>query len=101
MMEKELIKSTIRSGVAQLSINRPEAMNALSFETVSELNRCLIELEERRDVRVLIIRGEDPAFCAGGDLKFFKEKIKNRDVDGFRRFLNLCRETFRRVEQFP
>ncbi|MBV6272259.1 enoyl-CoA hydratase/isomerase family protein [Alcaligenaceae bacterium CGII-47] len=101
MIENELIKVTINAGIAQLSINRPKAMNALSFETVSQLNQNVIKLEERGDIRVLIIRGENPAFCAGGDLKFFKEKIKDRDIEGFRRFLNLCGETFRRIEAFP
>ena len=55
--------------VVTLTIDRPDARNALATQTMRELARAL-EAVERTDNRVLVIRGAgDRAFCAGGDLK--------------------------------
>jgi len=57
-------------GVLTLTLNRPEAMNALSSELSSLLRRKIEEIGKRRDVRVVVITGAgDRAFCAGADLK--------------------------------
>jgi enoyl-CoA hydratase/carnithine racemase len=58
----------VHDGVATLSINRPEARNALALQTMAELDEAISALGD--DARVLVIRGVgDKAFCAGGDLK--------------------------------
>ena len=59
-----------RSGaVATITLNRPEARNALSTEVLRILPRVVGECDERDDVDVLILTGADPAFSAGIDLK--------------------------------
>ena len=55
--------------VATITLNRPEARNALNTELVRTLRTLVTEAEERDDVDVLILTGADPAFCAGLDLK--------------------------------
>lgn len=56
-------------GIALLTVNRPEARNALSRALVAELGRVVEDLVKDRDLRVLIITGAgDRAFCAGADL---------------------------------
>ena len=55
--------------VATVTLNRPEARNALSTELISTLSRLVAEADGRDDVDVLILTGADPAFCAGLDLK--------------------------------
>jgi enoyl-CoA hydratase len=56
-------------GYAILTLNRPEAMNALSRELLAELHSAIAELEQDPAVRVLILTGAGRAFCAGLDLK--------------------------------
>jgi enoyl-CoA hydratase len=59
----------VDGAVATVTLNRPEARNALSTELIGELARVVGEADARDDVEVLILTGADPAFCAGLDLK--------------------------------
>lgn len=56
-------------GVAQLTLNRPQARNALSAALMSELQAALDAMAADRGVRVVVIAGAGPAFCAGHDLR--------------------------------
>jgi enoyl-CoA hydratase len=59
-----------RDGIATITINRPQAMNALNDETVQELLLRLKDAENDENVRVIVITGAgEKAFCAGLDLK--------------------------------
>jgi enoyl-CoA hydratase/carnithine racemase len=60
---------SVEDRVATVTLNRPEARNALSSELVATLRRLVGEADGRDDVDVLILTGADPAFCAGLDLK--------------------------------
>jgi enoyl-CoA hydratase len=55
--------------VATVTLNRPEARNALSTELIAALRIAMRDLEGDDDVDVVILTGADPAFCAGLDLK--------------------------------
>lgn len=62
-----------RDQVAHVSINRPEAMNALNPATVAELTRTIKELETSPDSKVIVITGQgEKAFCAGGDVALMR-----------------------------
>jgi isohexenylglutaconyl-CoA hydratase len=67
----ETITCAIEGPVATITLNRPEARNALSLAMVEELLRCFAMLREDayRDVRVLVLRAAGETFCAGGDLR--------------------------------
>lgn len=54
--------------VVRLVLNRPEKRNALSEEVRSGLQQAIDDLAERPDVRVVVVAGEGPSFCAGADL---------------------------------
>ncbi|MCB4804868.1 enoyl-CoA hydratase [Methylobacterium brachiatum] len=56
-------------GVATLTLNRPQARNALSMALMTALQDALDAIREDPAVRVVILRGAGPAFCAGHDLK--------------------------------
>jgi enoyl-CoA hydratase/carnithine racemase len=56
-------------GVATLTLNRPQARNALSMALMNALQDALDAIREDPGVRVVILRGAGPAFCAGHDLK--------------------------------
>ena len=55
-------------GVATLTLNRPDKLNALRFETVAALTARLREAEADRSVGVVVITGVGKAFSVGGDL---------------------------------
>jgi isohexenylglutaconyl-CoA hydratase len=57
------------AGVRRLTLNRPEARNAMSPEMVAELEAALRDTAARADLRALVMRGAGGHFCAGADLK--------------------------------
>jgi enoyl-CoA hydratase/carnithine racemase len=60
----------VRGAVAVLTLDRPQALNALDIEALQQLRAYLLELRDREDLRVgVIIGGGERAFCVGADLK--------------------------------
>ncbi|MFX0148913.1 MAG: enoyl-CoA hydratase/isomerase family protein [Candidatus Hodarchaeota archaeon] len=69
-MEFETIKFELQeNGIGIISLNRPEKLNAISFQMEEELHHVLDILTVNLNCRVLILRGEGRAFCAGTDLQ--------------------------------
>jgi len=58
-----------QNGVATITLNRPQAMNAFTIEMNGEVQRALKAADEDGDVRVIVLTGAGRAFCAGQDLK--------------------------------
>jgi isohexenylglutaconyl-CoA hydratase len=56
-------------GVLGVTLDRPDAKNAMSLEMVRELEAIFAAIQDRRDVRVVVLRGAGGNFCAGGDVK--------------------------------
>jgi enoyl-CoA hydratase/3-hydroxyacyl-CoA dehydrogenase len=67
---------TSESGVATLTINRPEAMNALNETVVAQLNDALDLVNADDSVHTIVLDGAGKAFVAGADVKFFVDKIR-------------------------
>jgi isohexenylglutaconyl-CoA hydratase len=67
----ETIACAVAGPVATITLNRPEARNALSLAMVEELSRCFTTLRDEayRDVRVALLRAAGESFCAGGNLR--------------------------------
>ncbi len=57
-----------KGSVATLTLNRPQAMNAMDLVLREEMRLAFIDLERDNDVRVVVLTGSGKAFCAGGDL---------------------------------
>ena len=64
-----LLRGELRDGVATLTLNRPEARNALSDELTPALRRMVLRLGNDPAVGALVLTGAGTAFCAGGDVK--------------------------------
>lgn len=78
----DLIKSEIRGRVLVLTINRPEARNALTYDTSFALADALDRLDADDNLVVGILRGEGNTFCAGMDLKEFARTQRRAVVPG-------------------
>jgi 2-(1,2-epoxy-1,2-dihydrophenyl)acetyl-CoA isomerase len=61
----------IREHVAYITLNRPEAANAMNLELARELEQVALECEESSQVRAVLLTGAGKMFCGGGDLKAF------------------------------
>lgn len=85
--------------ICTITLNRPDSMNALSRQMVTELESAADRLETSRSVRFLILTGSQKAFCAGADLKE-RAGMQEQEVH---EFLDRLGSLFRRIEKlkFP
>ncbi len=87
----------IRDDVAWVTLNRPEALNAMSPDLLAGIDAAVDGIEAAGEVRATVITGAGRAFCAGGDLTFFKTTI-NSDPQAFVGFARRAQRVLRRVE---
>jgi enoyl-CoA hydratase len=65
----EPLRTALADGVLTVTIDRPEAKNALSLAMRQRLQALCVDVDDRDDVDVMILTGTDPVFCAGADVK--------------------------------
>src|SRR5438876_6807793 len=65
-----------QEGVFEITLNRPEILNAVNREVIAELAAAVAEAAEDRTTRVVLLRGAGRHFCAGGDITMFAELIR-------------------------
>ena len=70
-MSYQTILYEAKDGVAKITLNRPEVLNAINAQLTADLNKALKNAEDDPNVRVVIITGAGRAFCAGADIKGF------------------------------
>ena len=82
----EPVLTEVTDGVGVLTLNRPQAKNAVDLETTQALAAALDEFDARDDVAVLVLTGAGGTFCAGMDLKAFargeRPRIEGRGFAG-------------------
>ena len=83
--------------VARITLNRPRAMNALNAALVAQLEAAVAAVAADDDVRVLVLTGAGPAFCAGADLKDALEPPKSGQDD----FLTRAGNAMKRLAALP
>lgn len=88
-------------GVATLTLDRPGALNALTFEVYRELTETLRGLARRTDVRVVILTGRGRAFCTGGDVKEIIGELLKFDRDRLEAFTRLTCDLIRAMRALP
>jgi enoyl-CoA hydratase/carnithine racemase len=77
------------TGVATITLNRPERLNALTFEVYAELRDTFLALDTEPDVRAVVITGSGRAFCSGGDVEDIIGALFARDAAGLREFTRM------------
>jgi len=92
-MPGENLQLTVADGVARLTLDRPERLNALTRALMLELRETLAEVTRREDVRVISLTGAGRAFCAGQDLS----ERDPRTLDGPLDLAAIQRELFHPV----
>ena len=72
------LEVSVNAGIATLTMNRPEARNALSMEMRSALSDSLHDIERDDSIRCVVLRGAGDHFMAGGDVKGMAETVKTK-----------------------
>jgi enoyl-CoA hydratase/carnithine racemase len=89
------------NGVATVTLNRPERLNALTFEVYRELTDLFAALREEKDVRVVVITGAGRAFCSGGDVHDIIGELFNRNMEGLLEFTRMTCELINNIRTLP
>jgi len=84
-------------GVATITLNRPERLNALTFEVYRELTDVFAALSLEEDVRVVVITGAGRAFCSGGDVHDIIGELFSRNMEGLLEFTRMTCELIRNM----
>jgi methylglutaconyl-CoA hydratase len=75
-MSYQTLKVSLDSrGVLSVALNRPEVRNAFNEEVMDDLAKAFGTEAVRKEVRAVVLRGEGPTFCAGGDLNWMKKAV--------------------------
>src|SRR5690606_38656044 len=91
----------VSDGVVTVTLQRPDRLNALTFETYADLRDLLTELPHREDVRVVVLRGEGRAFCSGGDVDEIIAATLRMRPDELLAFTRMTGEVVRLLRETP
>jgi len=85
------------SGVATLTLTRPDTLNSLTFEVYEELLQTFAALDEENAVRAVLLTGEGRAFCSGGDVNAIIAELFARDMKGLLAFTRVTGALIRNI----
>ena len=91
----------LADGVATVTLDRPDKLNALTFEAYADLRDLLAEIPQRGDVRVLVVRGSGRAFCSGGDVNEIIGATLSMSPDQLLAFTRMTGEVIRGMRECP
>ncbi|KAB8030805.1 enoyl-CoA hydratase/isomerase family protein [Fluviispira multicolorata] len=99
-MSENIVHFEIKNKKAYLQINRPNALNALNKNVLTEIRDCCEILKDNKQIQVLIVSGSgDKSFVAGADIKELQE-LHNQNKEG-ENFSQWGAEIFSKLEQLP
>ncbi len=79
--ELSTLRIEIDGDIGTLTLDRPDAFNAMSPEMIGEMTTAFAWLADQAPLRALIITGSGKAFCAGGDVNWFKTGVEDDSID--------------------
>jgi enoyl-CoA hydratase/carnithine racemase len=97
----ENFRFAVADGVATVTLDRPEKLNPLTFESYADLRDLLHELPHHTDVRVLVIRGEGKGFCGGGDVNEIIGELIKMEPPDLMRFTKMTGQVIRALRECP
>lgn len=81
MAERQFVRTEVRNGVFLVTLSDPRTRNAMGPEMTHQLSQALDTFETSPDLRVLVLTGEDPAFCSGANVRGFQQAIEQRQQE--------------------
>ena len=98
-MEYISIELEVDNQIATLRLNRPDALNALSRELLSEFTHAVASVERDESIKALVVRGAGRGFCAGADLLFFDRVFD--DLSQLPDYVRALNDAFFALESLP
>jgi len=94
-MDYEILQIEVTNGIALLTINRPQAMNALNTRFFQEMDDAIASISNNKEVNVMVITGSGKAFVAGADIA----EMVNKNQEEGSAFSRTGQNTFRSLEK--
>ena len=91
----------VDDGVATVTLNRPDKLNALTFQSYADLRDLIAELPPRGDVRVLVIAGEGRGFCSGGDVEEIIGELQKMEAAELLEFTRMTGAVIKAMREVP
>src|SRR5947209_4894137 len=92
---------TVKDGVATITFDRSQKLNALTFEVYADLRDLLTELPQRDDIRVLVITGTGRGFNSGGDVNAIIGELQRMDARDLLAFTRMTGTVTQRMRECP
>src|SRR2546422_6370852 len=89
------------NGIATITLNRPERLNAITFDIYRELTDMFAALRDEKDVRAVVITGSGKAFCSGGDVHDIIGELFSRDMQGLLDFTRMTCQLVHNIRTLP
>jgi enoyl-CoA hydratase/3-hydroxyacyl-CoA dehydrogenase len=99
--ELRLVTRSVADGIATITINRPDAMNALNEQVVEQLNDLFLLSVEDPGTRGIVLAGTGKAFVAGADIRFFVKNIESKALDRIVAFTKQGQQLLLAIERSP
>jgi enoyl-CoA hydratase/carnithine racemase len=91
----------IADGVAEVTLNRPDKLNALTFQSYADLRDLFGELPLRDDVRSVLLTGSGRGFCSGGDVEEIIGELQEMEAADLLRFTRMTGLTIKAMRDCP
>ena len=93
----------VTNGIATLTLDEPDSRNAFTRSVAGDLSTRLDELEDRTDVRCVVVAGNGPAFSAGGDIRHMRERLDSDEPtdEAVQLLARRTRDTIARILTLP
>jgi len=95
------VLTALTGNVATVTLNRPDKLNALTIEMVTELREAIGAAASNPSVRCIVLTGAGRAFCAGADIGLLKDLHDRRDIDMGGRLVDGCRAVYQVMRAAP
>jgi enoyl-CoA hydratase/3-hydroxyacyl-CoA dehydrogenase len=95
------VRKDIQDGIATLTVNRPDTLNAINEEVVRQLHAAFTEVIANPSVRGIVLAGSGKAFIAGADIQVFIRNIEQRQIDKTVAFTRRGQELLHLIETSP
>ncbi|MDJ0829189.1 MAG: 3-hydroxyacyl-CoA dehydrogenase NAD-binding domain-containing protein [Desulfobacterales bacterium] len=94
----QFVDLAVKGDIAYITLNRPEAMNALNEEVFAQLADQFGRAEKNQAVKAIVFQGAGKAFVAGADIRYFVQKIKAGQIPDIVAFTRRGHELLQRIE---
>ena len=88
-----------KESVGWITLNHPQKRNALSLDVIAALDHVLDQAAADQELKVLVLQGNGPAFCAGHDIQQLTGSDK--DIHSFRKIFSACAKMMQKLHHVP